>query len=116
MGEKLIDDEKTYRELVIGLVGVLASVSEQRRYQLDVSELRCQWFDDLYHPDDGIWTSLFTPPELAAMAVFNSVFIMELSHLDRISLRDAPKSTYWQKVVNAAASAHKLLCSPQTSK
>src|SRR4051812_6643383 len=115
MADRLIEDESAYREMVIGLVGTFASVREQIHYQCDVpggnatAELICQWFDDLYHPDDETWRSLFTPHQLEAMAAFHRLFSAELPHLDRVAVWEAQTNPHWRRVVEAAATAYSVL-------
>lgn len=66
--------------MVIGLIRTLSSEAEQREYQRNVpwvdvgTELVCQWFDDLYLPDDVTFRSLFSVDELKAMSEFNAAF------------------------------------------
>ena len=38
------------------------------------TELICDWFDDLYHPEDPAWRSCFTDAEREVLATFDRAF------------------------------------------
>jgi hypothetical protein len=96
------------RQSVIGLFITLSSELKQREYQTNVpfvsvsAELVCQWFDDLYHPDDDLWRSYFRPSELEAMARFHTIFERNLASLPPGGIDDWLKTDEWKHVMGAA--------------
>ena len=76
----MIADVSAYRNSIIRLLRLVNSETEQRAYEKRApyanvaDELVCQWFDDLYHPEDENWRAIFLVPELKAMEEFSDAF------------------------------------------
>ena len=95
----------------------LASADRQRRYQASLpsvsatAELRCGWFDDLYHPDTDLFLNSFSPAEREALAQFHQAFAAALPDLppDESGLEAYIESTAGRRV-EAAAQAVLLKC------
>jgi hypothetical protein len=110
-----IDDEAGFRKMVTGLLRTISSEAEQREYQRNVpgvdvgTELVCQWFDDLYHPDDATFRSLFSDDQLRAMAVFNAVFSERHPQLPSSRIVMWYGHPVWQEIERAAALALQCL-------
>ena len=74
------DYKTNLRNSIIKLLGLFASEEQQLNYEKNVPhvditvELVCEWFDDLYHPNDAVFISSFTNDELAALADFNKFY------------------------------------------
>ena len=106
-----IDDKSGSRQMVIGLLRMLSSEAEQRQYQRNVpwvnvgTELVCQWFNDLYHPDDAAFRSLFSADQLRAMANFNALFTKRHSQLPSPGITSWYGNPLWEKIGRAAAAA-----------
>ena len=106
-----IEDKHGFRNMVIGLLRTLSSEADQREYQRNVphvdvgTELVCQWFDDLYHPDGSEFRSLFTDRELRAMAAFNSIFSQSEPHLPSGGILMWYGHPVWEQIGRAAAAA-----------
>ena len=106
-----IADKAGFRQMVIGLIRMLSSEVEQREYQRNVpwvnvgTELVCQWFDDLYHPDDAAFRSLFSADQLKAMADFNALFAKRHLQLPSSGIAEWYGHSLWQDIGHAAAAA-----------
>src|SRR5215469_5487131 len=106
-----IADKSQFRHMVMGLLGTLSSEAEQREYQRNVPyvevglELQCQWFDDLYHPEDYEFRSIFSAEELGAMAEFNTIFSQRKSRLPPGGIVMWYAYPVWQGIGRAAAVA-----------
>jgi hypothetical protein len=109
--EQPSSDPAAYRQAVVDLLHTLASEAEQLDYQqrvphVDVSqELQCQWFDDLYHPEEQFWGARFRPEELEAMLRFHEVFREKAGSLPRGGIARWLKAPAWRDVMEAAALA-----------
>jgi hypothetical protein len=90
---------------------MLSSESDQREYarnvpNVDISvELICGWFDDSYHPNDPHFRDCFDEPELASLAIFNSLFDSRLTELPKSNgqIENWLDSPHWREVMSAAS-------------
>ena len=71
---KMNDESKQYRKRVVEEIKLLASPSNQMKYERDVpiadvpAELICGFVDDLYHPKSELFLHAFTEQELKSLA------------------------------------------------
>ena len=87
------------RNNLVGLVRTIASEDRQRAYELDVTELVCMWFDDLYHPSAGMFIEAFAPPERDRLAKFHAFFDARANLLPKSPRGDA---SAWLEVMGEA--------------
>lgn len=108
-------DGHPIRRHIIELLQLLSSEQQQLEYEENVpiayvpDELRCMWFDDLYHP--RLIAMCFTPSEGAALARFNAVYDVEKHNLPESpeSIRVWLADPTWQKIMTAASETLKQL-------
>ncbi len=102
------EESKLYRKRVIEEIELLASPSEQMKYEKDVpiadvpGELVCGFVDDLYHPKSELFLNAFTEQELKSMAelygricIASDAFVKNNCH----SVADIQKLTEWRSVM-----------------
>ena len=100
---------------ITGLVRLLASESEQMRYQAEVphvnvtTELVCLWFDDLYHADTSAFREGFSAKERTALAAFHDLYAQRVGHLPDGELSDWLKNSHWHEAMRAATMLYATL-------
>lgn len=102
------------RETFTGLLRTLADPNQMREYSLflggsAVGEVYCQWFDDLYHPDEPVFQSAFIPEVLEACLRVNAALVAckELAESDDIeAILRAPS---WNALQSMAQQALRLM-------
>jgi len=99
------------RKNIIELLHCFASEEQQLDYERNVphtnvpEELICMWFNDLYHPEDRLFSSCFTPEELTALDEFHRFYKERVDRLpDSRSnrIRTWLASPVWREVMERA--------------
>ena len=97
----------SYRARIIDHVSLLASPSEQLRYEKEVpiadvpGELVCGFCDDLYNPKDAAFISEFSEEELKDLAHLYGLLV-EASRIEVSSVAELQKAAPWRAVIGAA--------------
>jgi hypothetical protein len=87
---------------------MLSSETEQRGYEkrapyLNVAdELVCQWFDDLYQPQDDNWRAVFLPAELKALEEFSELFKETIEWQSPESIEEWLANPRWRELMTSA--------------
>ena len=102
------EESKQYRIRVLEEIELLASPSEQMKYEHDVpiadvpAELICGFVDDLYHPKSELFLNAFTGQELKSLAelygkicIASDAFTKHNCH----SVNDIQKLKEWRSVI-----------------
>ena len=104
----MTEESKNYRKRVLEMTEVLASPSEQLKYERDVpiahvpGELFCGFNDDLYHPKSPSFINAFREEELRSLAeLYGMICIASktFNALDRHSVSDLQKVPEWRSVM-----------------
>jgi hypothetical protein len=69
-----------------------------------LSELVCQWFDDLYLPESTVFRPSFSPQELEALSAFNTYFADQEESLPdpRNGIRNWLGDKIWSGIMHEA--------------
>ena len=95
------------RDTVIAEIQLLASASEQLRYEREVpqanvpAELICQFCDDLFRPKSAAFTAAFTSDELKDLAHLYGLMV-EASKAQVTSVTELLKRPEWRRVMTVA--------------
>ncbi|XOZ33954.1 hypothetical protein ACMDCT_01580 [Halomonadaceae bacterium KBTZ08] len=95
------------RAFTIQTIQLIADTEAQKRYEIDVpiadvpSELVCQWFDDVYKPENGSYREAFTSHELEIFADFNAFYDSLVDHLPE-TLEEMHRCYAWKQIAGKA--------------
>lgn len=102
------DESKDYRKRVVEEIELLASPSDQMKYERDVpiadvpAELVCGFVDDLYHPKSELFLNAFAEQELKSLSeLYGMICIASkvFNNMDRLSVSDIQKVPEWPSVM-----------------
>ena len=99
------------RTTIRGVVLTLSSADEMLHYSTAVpdvnviAEVYCQWFDDIYFPEDEQFRCAFSPEALSALAELNAHLLAVENLVEGLNLRDLLGKSWWTKVQLAAQTA-----------
>jgi hypothetical protein len=97
------------RESLINLLHTIASVDKQLSYKKRVpienafDELRCDWFDNLYHPNTSSFETAFNSEERRELDRFNFFFEKCVESIpDSLKFIDLQASSEWKQIQSLA--------------
>ncbi len=105
---KMNEQSKQYRQRVVEQIELLASPSDQMKYERDVpiadvpAELICGFADDLYHPKSELFLNAFTDLELRSLAeLYGMICIASkaFTKQDCHCVADIQKTPEWRSVM-----------------
>jgi len=99
-----------YKKTICDLLELISSEEKQLEYESRVpsadvpSELVCQWFDDIYHPDSELFCQCFSPEQLDALRMFNDFYGKRTDYLPDPAegLRAYHESAIWKEIMSEA--------------
>jgi len=111
-----------WKRHVSELLQLIASEDGQLAYERDVPyvdirvELLCMWFDDTYHPDDGLFAACFTADERSALARFHAFYAERRRGLpdSEGTVRTWLASPVWREIMKEASATLEMI-RPQSS-
>ena len=112
------EEAQAYRQRVVDTIALLASASEQLRYERDVpiadvpSELVCGFTDDLFHPKSRSFLDAFTEQEMKSLAEIYGMLciaskVIEQQNCHRVT--ELQKISEWRSVMAFAKGLEAVL-------
>ncbi|MDH3672107.1 MAG: hypothetical protein OES46_13245 [Gammaproteobacteria bacterium] len=105
---KVNEEAKGYRKRVLEHIELLASPSDQMKYERDVpaadvpAELVCGFVDDLYHPKSKVFLNAFTEHELKSLAELYGMVCIASNAFSKMGCRsvaEVQKVAEWRSVM-----------------